>query len=206
MESDSKTQAHLSIRQRVKGLPYFGGPREGGSTNHGFQLLKNSGLAVDSIPEASDEPSILRLLEILNAADSPFLSLGCEKVLTENDGRWFKRGYIEFTIDSIEIAGDARSSFFVFYQFDKYLNQVHFNEPITFHFELEGNALDRVNAAIYSVICWITTNTWTDSPEETNLLWAKGVDVLATFFQTMRGEEVAGTRISAMVKSVPFEC
>src|SRR4051794_7187041 len=91
MEPDAPTHVLLTIRQHAKGVPYAGGTRPNGTTNHGFKLLKGTGVPPATIFEAADEPALLRLLGVLNASGSAFLSLGCEKSLNQRDGKHWKR-------------------------------------------------------------------------------------------------------------------
>jgi hypothetical protein len=59
MELNRNTHVMLTIRERAKGLPYFGHPNPDGTGNHGFQLLKGTGRSASEIFEAANEPALL---------------------------------------------------------------------------------------------------------------------------------------------------
>jgi hypothetical protein len=199
VEQDSPTQLLLTIRQRGKGVPYGCGPRDEGSINHGFKLLKGGRSTANDIPEAEGEPGLTRLIVALNEPRASFLSIGCEMALNHDEKQGHsKTGYIEFALDSLTLAADARHSFAVFFYFDEYLNRTRFNEPILFRCELEGNALVSNDKTFYSICCWIHT-AFCPSAEIAVALWDKAADVLARFVREWNAQGNEDQSLSAIL-------
>lgn len=59
-------------------VPYRAEPRGDGSQNHGFLDLRDRPDLVVEVPEAARSASLIRLLQVVNAPNSPFMSVGCE--------------------------------------------------------------------------------------------------------------------------------
>jgi hypothetical protein len=195
-------QAHLvlTINPDAKPMPYPGIRREDGSANHGFTLLKGVNAVTSTIPETQNEPALAGLITALNAQASPLFSIGCDVSTGGSAGNWWKRGYVEFSLDSLDAAADARESFMVFFRFDRFLNERHFDQPVQFHWELEGNAITGSGEAFHSIVCWITTEAL-PTHEQTAEVWEDAVAVLNQFISAVKSRP-AGRQISDILRRV----
>jgi hypothetical protein len=181
-------------------MPYPGVHREDASANHGFTLLKGANAATRQVPETQGEPVLAQLVAAVNAPSSSLFSIGCDTSTGGSAGNWWKRGYVEFALDSLEAAADARESFMVFFRFDRLLNEKHFDQPVQFHWELEGNAITGSGEAFHSIVCWITTEAL-PTQEQAAKAWEAAVDVLRQFVLAANGAPV-GRQISDILRRV----
>ncbi|HEV7766221.1 MAG TPA: hypothetical protein VGQ76_14545 [Thermoanaerobaculia bacterium] len=82
------TSIILSIRDYCKTIPYAPAEREN-STCHGFKLLKGASPAeIEQIAEVQDLPCFSEALVRINAADTAFFTIGCEKAINREPGSW----------------------------------------------------------------------------------------------------------------------
>jgi hypothetical protein len=92
-------QVFLTIETRSKAIPYPAASNAD-SQNFGFKPLKGKPDKIAKIQEAKGMPGIVKLLQALNAKDSPFFSVGCEKYIGDyHDGLFYVRGYVEFAFN-----------------------------------------------------------------------------------------------------------
>ena len=78
---------YLTIRNRLKAIPYGSGDRPDGSRNHGYKRLKGNTELAATIPEAQDIEALRHALVRLNHSDTAFFTVGCERSFNE-----FKNG------------------------------------------------------------------------------------------------------------------
>ncbi len=149
-------RAFLTIRQHLKGIPYGAGNHPDGSRNHGFRRLKGHPDLVSSIPEVTGWNAIADALRYLNAWETPFFTVGCEKAINQHEGKYWARGYLEFAFNYVESVVDAASYFPVFFHFNRAL---HSEQPsrCSFEFELEGAHFLDGPVDGFSVTVWINT-------------------------------------------------
>jgi hypothetical protein len=187
--SEQHTEMRLTIRNRGKGVPYGGSgiPREDGSANYGFKALKGKREEAALINEVQDEPHFRDALVAINDLSTPFFTVGCEKSFNQDEeGHWAK-GYIEFAFNYCELAGDAQWYFKLFFDLNHFVWQGQFNEPVRFHFELEGAHFSAGNCAGYTLTVWITT-AFMPTAEEVREIWGKSVDLLVEFLKQYPAE------------------
>jgi hypothetical protein len=148
----------LSISARVKGIPYGGGPRPDGSTNHGFRPLKGKSEDVASIPEAAADPALADLVRRINAPQTAFFSVGCVSgdVVDDPQGKRVT-GYVEFGINDKKMVGDAANYFPIFFHFDQRLKSTLFPYQVKFDWELEGANFFEIGC--HGFTCGVVINT-----------------------------------------------
>ncbi|HEY1804870.1 MAG TPA: hypothetical protein VGG45_10340 [Terracidiphilus sp.] len=172
----------LSIKEGGKGIPYggTGEDRPDGSRNHGFKPLKSNPEEIAAIPEAQGIAALTRALVVLNGADSPFLTVGCEKAVNKNDSGHWVSGYLEFAFNYGEMIADAAFYFKLFFLFNQWYAQQQKATGVQFHFELQGAIFLNANMSGYTVTTWILGGTC-PSKKGAMAAWEGALDMLVTF-------------------------
>jgi hypothetical protein len=175
----------FSIRQRGKAVPYGGCDKDrpdGSAKNRGFKNLKRKPEELASIPEIQDNDSLRNALVVLNAYDSPFFTVGCEKACNKDaTGDWM-RGYLEFSFNYRELVADAQFYFKLFFDFNNWYWSQEQKNVILYEFELEGADFWEVSAAGFTMTVWITTTAFKTDQEAKNA-WRWGLDTLVDFLK-----------------------
>lgn len=169
------------IEPRSKAVPY---PvdLDDGRTNQGFKDIKGDPDAAAAIAEVQDCPSLRDALIALNAAETHFFTVGCEKSLNEYEGKFWKRGYLEFSFNYAELVADARLYFTLFFHFNQAAPVRDFLPKHSVHFgwELQGCRFKKTDAAGFTCAVWITTDDCATA-EECERVWDEAVDLLVGF-------------------------
>jgi hypothetical protein len=82
-------------------VPYPPARRSNGNINHGYAHLKGRPESVCEVPEVAGWPELQKFLEVVNAAETPIESVGCEKAYEIIDAKHLRLGsYIDiiFTV------------------------------------------------------------------------------------------------------------
>ncbi len=172
----------LSIKDGGKGIPYggTGEDRPGGSRNHGFKSLKSNPEEIAAIPEAQRFGALTRALVAMNTADSPFLTVGCEKAFGSNEsGQWI-RGYLEFAFNYAELIADATFYFKLFFFFNQWYSKRKQLAGVQYNFELEGATFLKTNVSGFTISAWISAGTY-PTREGAQASWEDALDVLIEF-------------------------
>jgi hypothetical protein len=173
---------YLSIKDGGKGIPYGGAneDRPDGSRNHGFKPLKSAPEEISAIPEAQGVTALKNALIVLNAADSPFLTVGCEKAFGKNDsGHWIS-GYLEIAFNYAELIADAASYFKLFFLFNQWYCQQKQPVGVQYNFELYGATFLAADVSGFTITAWISAGTY-PTKELTQTAWEGALDMLITF-------------------------
>lgn len=174
----------LTIGHGGKGIPYgghHGELREDGTTNHGFKNLKGRPHLLDSVPELRDSPALYELVRAINEPDTGLVSVGCAAWDYSDEREGYRRaGYIEFAINLVEMIGDARNYFPMFFHFDKMLHDRRFNEMVNYIWELEWASFWPTKADGFTCAVWIYT-PFRPSPEEAKDLWEVALEPLISY-------------------------
>ena len=152
----------LSIKNGGKGIPYGGADEDppDGSRNYGFKSLKSNPAETGKIPEAQGITALENALIILNAAISPFFTVGCEKAFGKNDsGRWVS-GYLEFAFNYGELVADAKFYFNLFFLFNQWYWQQTQQIGTRYNFELEGATFLDANVSGFTITAWIAAGSY----------------------------------------------
>jgi len=174
----------LTINQRPKPVPYHAVKREDGE-NHGFQNVKGNPAAAAAIAEAQDDEALRDALVRINARETNFFTIGCEKSFNQDGSDYWTRGFIEFAFNYCELVGDAKYYFPVFFHFNRRLLQEKFPHRVHFEWQLEGNTFAEVNCDGYSLVVWITTEEFA-TDEESRRAWQDSVRILADHLTAWR--------------------
>jgi hypothetical protein len=171
----------LVIEQGSKGIPY---PAEldDGRTNHGFQDLKGNTNAVQAIAEVQDCPALRDALVAINAPETPFFTVGCEKSPNQGEGMFWKSGYLEFAFNYAEMVSDAARYFPLFFHFNQAtpLREFLAAHQIQFCWELQACRFRKAGVGGFTCAVWINTRGYS-TPAECETVWDEAVDHLAGF-------------------------
>jgi hypothetical protein len=179
-----KATVFLSIKNGGKGIPYGGSNEErpDGSRNHGFKPLKSAPEEIAEIPEAQGVTALKNALIALNAADSPFVTVGCEKAFGKNDSGHWGSGYLEFAFNYAELIADAAFYFKLFFLFNQRYCQQKQPVGVQYNFELEGATFLAANVSGFTISAWIHAGTY-PTEECARAEWAEALDTLVTFLR-----------------------
>jgi hypothetical protein len=172
----------LSIKNGGKGIPYGGAleDRPDGSRNHGFKPLKTNPAEIAVIPEIQGITALENAIIALNAPDSPFFTVGCEKASGKIDSGHWMRGYLEFAFNYSELVTNAEFYFKLFFLF----NQWDWNQRpqigVQYNFELEGAAFLAADVSGFTITAWISAGAY-PTEELARTAWEGAVDMLVTF-------------------------
>jgi hypothetical protein len=97
----------LTVTHRGKSVPYPSQNRER-SVNHGFKSLKGVENGSTHVPEAADDPALQFAINRINARETAFFTLGCEKSFNRDHSGFWARGYIEFAFNYVSMVKDAK--------------------------------------------------------------------------------------------------
>jgi hypothetical protein len=169
----------LSIRERMKSIPYFGDgvKRLDGHANYGFKNLKMDPSGIESIPELTSDADLKALVARVNAPLTGVLSVGCASgpISEASQGSRFT-GYVEFALNSASLVADARNYFPVFFDFNKVLYQKKMSD-VRFEWQLEQANFFERNTCGFSCAVQIDTKFVSDIVDA-RTLWGLAVGAL----------------------------
>lgn len=177
-------QVMLTINQRSKAIPYSAASHAD-SQNSGFRVLKGRLDKIESIQEAKDNKSIQEILRILNATESPFFSVGCEKAFNKGQDGYWEKGYIEFAFNYIHAISDAAHYFPLFFHFSREAAEYLKQHDIQFWWELQPANFIAANCTGFSCCVWITTGNFSTT-DEAKKEWETGVAILSNFLHAVK--------------------
>lgn len=170
----------LTIERRSKAIPYPAEVRDDGTKNLGFRDLKGIDAANLDIPEANDSPAIRDALLAINQSQTPFFTVGCEKSLNEYQGKFWKRGYLEFSFNHAKLIADAAHYFPLFFHFSFAAHEFVLKRPIQFMWELQAARFTQADATGFSCCVWVTNGDY-KTAEECERDWDEGLRLLTKF-------------------------
>lgn len=149
-----KAQVYLTIETRTKDIPYPAST-SGGSQGFGFKPLKGKPLKVAGIKEVSEVPGVADLLRVINAKETPFFSVGCEKHIGPyDDGSFYVRGYVEFAFNHPEFLRDVQYMA-LFKHFNDYVSGKSLRPEWSVNWELQPAHFKKVEANGYTCCMWL---------------------------------------------------
>lgn len=182
----------LTVRNNHwKGIPYPAS-LHGANSNHGFKALKGRPESeIRDVPEARKLPELQDALVRLNAVDSPYFTVGCEKSFNEEaNGKYWARGYLEFAANYYEMASEAQNYFAAFFHFDKFLYESQyykkFNKKVMYFWEIEGAKFTSIDRDGFTASVWISTGILQDA-DEVKSLWCEALTFLVDFLIDISG-------------------
>jgi hypothetical protein len=167
----------LTINQEFKSVPYRAEHRQD-SPNYGFVNVKGNPDAAARIAEVQDDEALRDAIVRINAQDTAFFTIGCEKSFNQDGAEFWTRGFIDFAFNYCALVADAQNYFPVFFHFNNRLLREKFNHLVRFEWQLEENHFRDANCKGFSVILWITTRICA-SDEESRSLWRPSVKIVA---------------------------
>ena len=156
----------LVIEQGSKAIPYPADLNDG-RTNQGFKDLKGNTGAIQAIAEIQDCPALRDALVAINAPETPFFTVGCEKVLNEDEGQFWKKGFLEFAFNYAEMVSDATHYFPLFFHFNQAAPLRDFlpKHSVQFCWELQQCRFNKIGASGFTCCVWITTGNFSTTAE-----------------------------------------
>ncbi len=180
--SEPAYSLYLTIRHADKTIPYPAAQRED-SQNHGFVPLKGHPERAVQIPEVQSCPALVQSLERLNASDTAFYTAGCDWSLnSEDDERYWAKGYIDLVFVDPMRAGSCHAYFDLFCEFDTYLHERDYDDPVDFHWELEQVDFIEEGYLGWTVCLWVTTD-FVREAENCQASWKAAVDLFCSFIE-----------------------
>ena len=128
----------LEISSRKKTVPYPASeiPRLNGGTDHGFKNLKLHPELLDTVPELELDPALRKIMTAIDHPTTGLFSIACEsRVIADERGSRLS-GYLEFSLNCRDDAGDAGRYFRIFHDFDRRLRRECFEEAVSFQWVL----------------------------------------------------------------------
>jgi hypothetical protein len=183
----SESSLILSIRNYFKAIPYPGsGLRPDGTENHGCKIMKGRVGDADLIPEALDNASLRNAIIALNASDTPFLTLGCEKSCNKvngGEGYWMK-GFLEISFNYAHLMANAQNYFKLFFDFNHWFWDQPKTAAVLYDWHLEGAEFIHQGAKGFTVVFWISTLVL-PTEEDAQRAWSWALDTLVSFLTTV---------------------
>ncbi len=151
------SQVFLTVECRRKDIPYPAETHKH-SQNYGFKSLKGKPEKAEKIQEAIGFPGIIHALKAINASDSPFFSIGCEKYIGPHEfGGYYARGYIEFSFNYSRMVSFPQAAD-LFRTFSGYCDERGLPDGVTYNFDLQPAHFVRAKIDGYSCCVWIMTS------------------------------------------------
>jgi len=173
---------YLTVEQQSKSIPY---PARSGADfqTFAFRPMKGKPEKVDSIKEAQGHPALIEILKTLNAKESPFFSVGCEKHIEKKSAPYWVRGFVEFSYNHVELVSDASSYFPLFYHFNRISQEFLKTNLVTYWFGLNPATFTKVESPGFSCCVYITTADF-QTEEEAYSSWSSGLSHLSEYLAT----------------------
>ena len=166
----------LTINQHFKTVPYLGATNEG-SVNYGFQNVRGTLRRRRKIAKVQDDEALRDAIVRINAPATAFFTIGCAKFLDQDGAEYWGRGFIEFAFNSCPLVQDAQNYFPVFFHFNNRLLKDGFSYRVHFEWQLEKNPFKTGNCEGFSVVLWITTETFA-TDEASRAAWKDAVKIV----------------------------
>lgn len=170
----------LTFNQNAKSVPYPAVDHKDGTHTHAFVPLKGNLDLVGSIQEAKVVPAYTSLLNALNAAQSPFFSIGCEKTFRSRRSAHWASGYMEFAFNYPELLGDASNYFSLFYHFNYDAAAFIAANSVQFHWIIQPARFTDCGRDGFTCAVWMTT-AQCDSAAGARAQWDAAVNCLSGF-------------------------
>jgi len=181
----------LTINQRSKDVPYPSDVRDDGSLNHGFLNLKGAeAQRISDVHEAADCPALKNILATINAPESPFFSVGCEKALTGAVNKFWKKGYCEFAFNDANRVKDAMYYFHLFFHFNRAQEPFDADTKIQYLWDLQPANFRQCDVVGFTCCVWITVGKFDDA-SKCSRVWAEAVTRLGDFLASVKAEPSA---------------
>lgn len=186
----------LTLGQHAKAIPYPATAHDDGTRTHAFTSLKGNLALVRTIEEAKGIPAYTLLLNALNAVESPFFSVGCEKAFnSDRTGHWAS-GFMEFAFNFAELVGDAANYFALFYHFNDEASDFIKAHHVQFHWIIQPARFTDGACDGFTCAVWITTAQCA-SAKAARQEWDAAVGCFCDFISTTK--PYAGSEMYAAV-------
>lgn len=174
-----QTSVTLCIKDTLTTVPFPAEERDD-TAHDGFVVLKGKPEDAASVPAAQESEAVKLALTRINGSSTPFFSVACRKVLNNQDGSFWSRGYIEFALNYEEVAKDSPNYFLLFEQFAQHVKTARFDVPVDFSFELRPAQFTAAGATGHTACVWITTAEF-PAEEGADKAWNQSIGFLSEF-------------------------
>jgi hypothetical protein len=189
MKVPTEYECFLQYVPGGKGIPYNGGPRPNGDTNHGFRSLKGLADDVIHVPETENDPALARFLKLVNEDDTAFFTVGCVSGMVKDAQGFRMSGYVEFCINDRRHVNEATNYFHLFWGFVRSLEERNFAERVVMHWELLGATFIEKNA--HGMTCTVMINThFFEAETAAYSCWERTLELLGQHLTQQRGTEL----------------
>lgn len=176
-----QTRVILSVRDRLKTVPYIAETRASGDENFGFMALKNAPDASSLVPEARADRALARVIDRLNAPGIPFFTIGCVSGVTDCGGGVAALGYFEFAFNHTTLCADAQHYFKLFFDFSLHFQRRRFDVPATMNWEIEPVKFMAAGGTIgFGVTVWVQTGAFARESDAQEI-WRETVEFVTDF-------------------------
>lgn len=160
------------------GIPYY---RPNDPDSHDFIDLKAELHRIAEVPELRAEPELEKVVRLLNDADSPFKSTGCNRWYDERpiaEGNVNYGSYIGFALDAWPFAAQE-ASLATIERFGRFLEQQPLHEKTFGRFEIRATSWNREARVGWSLEFW----TWGFGADRVSAreAWVPGVRLFGEF-------------------------
>lgn len=174
-----QTSVTLCVKDIQTTIPYPAAEREE-APHDGFIVLKGKSEEAGSVSAAQESEAVRLALIRINGSSTPFFTVACRKVLNNQGGTFWTRGYIEFALNYEEVAKDSPNYFLLFEQFAHHVKTGRFDVPVDFNFELRPAQFDATGATGHTACVWITTSEF-PAEEGADKAWNQSINFLSEF-------------------------
>ena len=180
--TEQRYQLGLTIGHHGKAIPYGGNgeARSDGGANYGFRSLKGHPERLAEIPELQNDPSLQSMIQAINEPQTAFWSVGCDSGIYSAAAGQAMQGFVEFAINSQQVAADARTYFAIFFNFDRMLHGSDFGEPVAFNWELDSAYFADADVDGFTMTVWVRTSFY-PSEDEAREAWGRSLCALTQF-------------------------
>jgi hypothetical protein len=177
-----QTSLIFSISSKNTTIPYPSTEQDD-SSHQGFVTLRGNTDATTDIPSANDNAALCQALVKINGTSTPFFTAASKLVTNSDPTGFWVRGYLEFCLNSLDLAKDSPNYFLLFEQFHHFIQDNNFDMPVEYNFELRDATLTDIQADVHTVSVWITTSQF---PNEDGAIknWNMSIAFLADFLSS----------------------
>ncbi len=168
------------------GVPYSPVHRPGGYDNYGYFDLKRRPEDINKIPEIRDLPELRQLIVMLNAPNSLFHTLGCEKSFAPSENPQYKRrmnSYFDIVYEVVNWNLDTKNFEGLYAKFEEFAGSKG-DLPNSFGVEFAlGITIFNEHANLTGLHTAIWNFGYGKNDAEAKREWRKGIAIVKEFFE-----------------------
>ena len=180
---------YLSLKHEHKTIPYGGNGevRKDGDANYGFKDLKGDNHLLNTIPELTHDPDLMKLIRAINTPQTGIFSIGCVSDSYEDNHHFRHSGYVEFSFNSVSHITDAGHYFPLFFNFERLLNDKNFVAKVEFNWSIQPATF--IDKGVSGYTCSIFLNTYfSDTQLAAEKVWKETLEILGQYLSAIPNE------------------